>query len=235
MIRVFLCVMDVEFLKELVNLNHEDDIEIVGFSILVPKGLDFLLELQVDALVIRDAIHVKRANALTEKIRNLAMYQHIHVIHIFKEIDGCTFHTLAQSDVMNFLLEPYSAKDVFTKIKAEIDLSDRGELARFIEECGSAILIENGIPENLKGFTYMKTAVFVMVHHKTRIVMNKVYHEVAIYHDTTAESVEKAIRLAIQTGYKNHPDCLIYNHKKPTNGEVLRMLIELLKIHGMLV
>ena len=70
MIRAFLCVMDDDLLQDLIHLNHENDIEIVGFSAAIPADLDFLLDLQVDAVVVRDAIDAERADAMTEKIRN---------------------------------------------------------------------------------------------------------------------------------------------------------------------
>lgn len=235
MIRVFLCVMDVEFLKDLVNLNHENDIEIVGFSLKIPKDLDFILELEVDAIIIRDAINVKRANSLMEKIRNIPIYQHLRMIHIFKEIDGNTFHTLTQSCVMNYLLEPYTAREVLEKVKEEIELYDHSnKLAKYIEEVGSEILIESGIQENLKGFSYMKSAAYAMIQNSSRIVMNQIYEEVAIHHETTPDCVEKAIRLAIRQAYETNPDSMIFQGRKSTNGEVLKMMIELLKIRGLL-
>lgn len=235
MIRVFLCVMDVEFLKELVNLNHENDIQIVGFSLQIPKDLDLFLDLKVDAIIVRDAINVKRANAMAEKIRNNSIYQHIQMIHIFKEIDGNTFHTLTQSCVMNYILAPYTAKEVLQKVKEEVEENDRGRnIARYIEEVGSQILIESGIHDNLKGFSYMKSAAFVIVQNPTRIVMNRVYQEVAEIHETSPDCVEKAIRLAIHQAYDTNPDSIIFQGSKSTNGEVIRMMIELLKIRGML-
>lgn len=235
MIRAFLCVMDDDLLQDLIHLNHENDIEIVGFSAAIPADLDFLLDLQVDAVVVRDAIDAKRADAMTEKIRNDPIYRHLHMIHLFREIDGCTFHTLIQSCVNNYLLGTYTAKDVLRKIQDEMETADpTGDLVKFIEEIGSQILIESGIQENLKGFSYMKTAAFAIAQHSSRISMNEVYRYVATVHDSTPDSVEKAIRSAIHQGYKSHPDRMIFHVKKPTNSWVLRMLIEVLKIRGMM-
>ena len=80
MIRAFLCVMDDDLLQD---LNHENDIEIVGFSAAIPADLDFLLDLQVDAVVVRDAIDAERADAMTEKIRNDPIYRHLHILQQF--------------------------------------------------------------------------------------------------------------------------------------------------------
>lgn len=235
MIKVFLCIMDMELLKDLIQLNLDNNIKIVGYSCKIPEDLDFLIELEVDAIVVRDAIDVKRANIIIEKIRNVPMYKHIRLVHIFKIIDGCTFHALTQSCLRNYLLEPYSAKDVLMKVKEEVEKSDQEHnVAQFIEEVGTEILLECGIQENLKGFSYIKTATFVMTQSSEKITMNKVYDAVATYYDTSSDCVEKAIRLAICQGYEQHPEKFFFQNKKPTNGEVIKMTLGLLKIRGML-
>lgn len=235
MIKVFLCIMDMDLLTDMISLNLEHDIRIVGYACKVPENLNFLSELEVDAIVIRDAINFKRANILIEKLRNVKMYKHIRVVHIFKIIDGCTFHVLTQSCLQNYLLEPYTAIDVMMKVKEEVEKTDKEyNLAQFVEEVGTESLLESGIQENLKGFQYMKMAAYVIIQSKEKITMHKAYEEVANVYDTSSDCVEKAIRLAIYQGYEQHPDKFLFRNKKPTNGEVIKMMIGLLKIRGML-
>lgn len=102
------------------------------------------------------------------------------------------------------------------------------------------VLAEFGIPTNLKGYRYMKTAIELCV--KDRSIMDSVtkclYPEIAKRHQVDGGQVEHAIRHAIQKAWKNHNTVLqkrlfgnsLENGVKPTNSAFIATVADYLEL-----
>lgn len=101
------------------------------------------------------------------------------------------------------------------------------------------LLQEVGVPANLKGYLYIRTAVGILLEDPSKIetgsVTKYVYPKVAEEHGTTAQRVERAIRHAIERSSDNYGvselmekmgQCASISKGKLTNSEFLAILAE---------
>jgi len=97
-----------------------------------------------------------------------------------------------------------------------------------------------GIPSNLLGYRYIRTAVLLAYEDEEylRYIVKKLYVEVAKIHNTTSSKVERAIRTAVEAAWKNGNTRYLnkmfrytINPEKgvPTNSQFLSMLVDKIK------
>jgi two-component system response regulator (stage 0 sporulation protein A) len=101
------------------------------------------------------------------------------------------------------------------------------------------ILLDIGVPQHIKGYAYLKTAINLVVEdsEKVHAVTKVLYPEVAKVHGTTTSRVERAIRHAVESAF-NHidPDTIkryfgysidMYRGK-PTNSHFISAVAEII-------
>ena len=102
-------------------------------------------------------------------------------------------------------------------------------------------LLEIGVPTNIRGFGYLRTAVVGAYNDPCMIqgIVKNLYPFVAEKHGTTASRAERSIRHAIerafdnisQTVYKRYFGNTVSNIKgKPTNSEFISAIVEYLRM-----
>lgn len=107
----------------------------------------------------------------------------------------------------------------------------------------TATLQELGIPVNLSGFHYLRTAITTVVRKKNvNIYMVPLYQDVAKEYNSVSTRVERAMRHAIEVGVeRGNPDkwnaLFKYSYSaakgKPTNSEFIATLAEHIRLnHG---
>ena len=95
-------------------------------------------------------------------------------------------------------------------------------------------------PDNI-GFDYLRTGIKLCFEDWSlkNNITKKLYPQVAVLHSTSAETVERGIRTAIENAYNNgglleiNEQCefIVYNNDyKWTNGEMISILVELIKL-----
>jgi len=100
-------------------------------------------------------------------------------------------------------------------------------------------LLSLGIPAHLKGFQYLREAVRLVLEQPERIrgLTKGLYQAVALRWGTSASRVERAIRHAIEVGWnRGRVDALnaafgcrvVIPEEKPSNGEFIALMVELL-------
>lgn len=107
------------------------------------------------------------------------------------------------------------------------------------------ILLRIGMPSHLKGYQYMKTAVEMIRNDMEKLegITKRLYPDVAKVHKCSAETVEHAIRHAVEVSWKRGDERLQkrifgYNSmeaKRPTNQEFITRMVEYLErttVHG---
>lgn len=98
------------------------------------------------------------------------------------------------------------------------------------------LLKEIGVPTNVLGYRYLRTAIKFAYNTETPISITKVlYPEIAKVHQTTPNRVERAIRHAIELSYDNGYSMDVLNRifgntilpskGKPTNSQFISQLV----------
>lgn len=103
----------------------------------------------------------------------------------------------------------------------------------------SNILIQLGIPANIKGYVYLREAITIRINNlPIDIPITKIlYPDIAKKFNTSASCVERAIRHAIEVAWKRREtknsywdEILLFSFfrfdKKPTNSEFIAMAVE---------
>ena len=100
-------------------------------------------------------------------------------------------------------------------------------------------LLDLGVPQHIKGYAYLKTAINLAIEdsEKLQAVTKVLYPEVAKAHGTTPSRVERAIRHAVETAFKNiDPDTIEryfgysidMERGKPTNSHFVSAVAEII-------
>lgn len=102
------------------------------------------------------------------------------------------------------------------------------------------IINDLGIPAHYKGYHYLRDAILMCIRtpHIINFVTRQLYPNVANLYGTTPIRVERAIRNAIETAWKNNADefkkyfgksCSV-SGKKPTNSEFIAVIADKLRL-----
>lgn len=105
-------------------------------------------------------------------------------------------------------------------------------------------LMEMGMPVNLRGFFYLRTAVGLVLSDPTymRSITKRLYHDVGILENTTGSRVERAVRHAIDITFeKGNTEFLhtVFRNSinpdtgRPSNGSFISTMAEKLRIEIM--
>lgn len=137
------------------------------------------------------------------------------------------------------LLYVKKEKEVKKHSKIQIECSKGTEE---LEVIISDLLHELGVPSNLLGYGYLKTAIKLVYNNKdgyyARAYVKKLYPEVARIHNTTYIRVERAIRNVIEIVWKRGNTNLLdemfcsiisTDRGKATNAEFISTVVERLK------
>ncbi len=101
----------------------------------------------------------------------------------------------------------------------------------------SRLLLELGVPANVKGFLFLKQAVIEMVKDFSLVdcITKRLYPKIAEKNATTSQKVERSIRHAIQIIWSRERFDLLnqtmgcevaHKNQKATNGEFIALLAE---------
>ena len=95
------------------------------------------------------------------------------------------------------------------------------------------LIREAGVPAHIKGYKYLQDSI-LLAYKNPKLKIKSIYSTIAEQYGTTYDSVERAIRFAIECVWKHeNKDFLeklfFYKTKKPTNLEVILSLVDHLK------
>ncbi|HOP66078.1 MAG TPA: sporulation transcription factor Spo0A, partial [Bacilli bacterium] len=141
-----------------------------------------------------------------------------------------------------FILKPFDLKDLETRIINIFRNEDNFYYPEISLQCLTINLLHSlGIPSHIKGYKYLKEAIF-MVYEDYLLatnVMKGLYQKIANKNNTTVLRVERAMRHAIEIGWNRGDYNLIeelfgnsidFNKSKPTNLEFITTIVDKLKI-----
>jgi len=117
--------------------------------------------------------------------------------------------------------------------KVEVDMTEDELKFKVI-----SLLKKMGVPPHVLGYTYLQDAIILVYEDESYIhnLVKKLYPAVAKMHGTTGTRVERAIRHAMESTYKEGDLKLleeIFNtqNKKPINSYAIATLVEYIKMH----
>ncbi len=112
--------------------------------------------------------------------------------------------------------------------------------ANYIESTVSEVIHNIGVPANIKGYHFLRTAIIMCIDNTENLhsITKLLYPKVAKFYNTTPSRVERAIRHSIEaTWNRGNPDAIHIvfgyrpsNHPKPTNSEFIAMITDNLRV-----
>ncbi|MDW2885539.1 sporulation transcription factor Spo0A [Exiguobacterium artemiae] len=127
-----------------------------------------------------------------------------------------------------FLLKPFSLDQLVNKIRLVVHGVQTNQ-AEPVETKVGTTLREIGIAPHIKGFTYLKEAVLLVLEREDLLglITKELYPTIARKHQTTASRVERAMRHAIKSAWKEGMnEHTLFNgrieqEKSPKNSEFI--------------
>lgn len=143
-----------------------------------------------------------------------------------------------------YIMKPFEAGNIIRRIYSVMQEPAEGTSAKSDRELGRRItksLVTLGVPAQLNGYTYLKEAIQLAVENPDVVsaVTKKIYPVIAENHSATAQSVERAIRHAIEVSWNrgsvqemNKMFGYTINHEKgkPTNSEYIAMIADRIRM-----
>ncbi|MBQ6806657.1 MAG: sporulation initiation factor Spo0A C-terminal domain-containing protein [Lachnospiraceae bacterium] len=110
-----------------------------------------------------------------------------------------------------------------------------------VEQSISRLMLELGIPAHLKGYQYLRTAIFMCIEDMELIgsVTKLLYPDLAKRYMTTDQKIERAIRNAIEVSWeRGNSDlfeklfgyCNNIEHSRPTNSEYIASVADFVRL-----
>lgn len=243
--KIFIMDFNEDFLEGIrKDLENEESIEVVGTLSDGANAIEVIDKLlDVDVLII---------NLLLPNLDGLAVLKNLNErpIPVFKKIIVSSF--FATSDIMNvlrelnvvyFMIYPYTSQNVIEVINVFLPNSQKREtdMLKKIDFEITKLFVDIGIPANLKGYNYLKTAIIECIynHHQIDFMTKELYPLIGLKYDCSGMSVERsmrtAIRVAVERGNEKTLDNLfghtisIYKDN-PTNSEFISIIAEKLRL-----
>jgi len=243
--KIFIMDYNPEFLEMVkTDLEKEESIEVVGT---LSDGINAIET--IDSL---EDIDVLIVNLLMPNLDGLAILKNLNErpIPIFKKIIVTSF--FATADIMNvlrelnvvyFMMYPYTSQNIIDVLNVFLPNSQKREkdMLKKIDYEITKLFIDIGIPANLKGYNYLKTAIIECIynHHQIDFMTKELYPLIGLKYECSGMSVERsmrtAIRVAVERGNEKTLDSLfghtisIYKDN-PTNSEFISIIAEKLRL-----
>lgn len=110
-----------------------------------------------------------------------------------------------------------------------------------LEEIVTKYLKDMGIPANLKGYSYIRTAIMMTIQNPELVsaVTKILYPEIAVQYKTASNRVERSIRHAIEVTFQRGNSEFLYGifgntisdvKGKPTNSEFIALLADEIRL-----
>ncbi len=152
---------------------------------------------------------------------------------------------LKNAGVFSFLESPMTAGNLTTSLlslsQMFATMSESFKTpANYIESTVSEVIHNIGVPANIKGYHFLRTAIIMCIDNTENLhsITKLLYPNVAKFYNTTPARVERAIRHSIEvTWNRGNPDAIHIvfgyrpsNHPKPTNSEFIAMITDNLRV-----
>ena len=232
-------------------LSERDEFELVGMTTDGEQSVEELKGKHVDLLILDMILPKRDGFYVLEEIRRQRLDVK-HIICMTSYLNEMIMTRMNEYDVDYIMMKPYSLADLAEKARYiasyEPDLSRRTRFQDSLEKNHdqrlehevSELLHELGVPANLKGYQYLRSAIIKT--YENMDLMGKVtkalYPCIAQEFETTPSRVERGIRHAIEVAWNRGNVQVIHQifgytvsveRSKPTNSEFIAMISD--KLH----
>lgn len=251
---ISLCLADDN--RELINLMKEyfedqDDIEVVGTAFNGKETLEMVEEEQPDVLVLDIIMPHIDGLAVLARLRESDIEKIPKVIMLTAFGQEDVTKKAAQLGVSYFILKPFDLEHLTDQIRQlgsgytgqEVPVRKKKpeNRERDLESNIAKIFHEIGVPAHIKGYLYLREAIWLVYHDVELLgsVTKVLYPKIAEKYHTTPSRVERAIRHAIEVAWNRgnleslsslfgYPVNL--SKTKPTNSEFIALISDRLRL-----
>ena len=221
-------------------------IEVVKCASDGDEAINILKENKIDFdLMLLDLVMPKKDGiSVLEYMKQNNIKKKVIVMTSYNEEE--TIRDVAEYGVRYYCLKPFDLEDLNSKIIQVITNKRNNDKIIELENKDIQIKVSNllhalGIPSNIKGYQFIRSAI-LMVYDKPSLIggiTKELYPDLSIKFDTSVQRVERAIRHAIEVSWlRGDIDLMddIFGHSvdidkaKPTNSEFIVTIADKLRL-----
>lgn len=240
-------------LKE--QLTNQSVLELTGVVQDGNEALNKIIELQPDVIIIDLLLPNVDGISLLEDLNGLNLTKEPFIIITSSITFLDTIEYSFQLGADYYIMKPYCMEYVVRRImqivinnkkvkrvKSESSIvSEKMHEEYAIINAVTDVLIELGVPTNVKGYQYIRDSIVLAIHDMSMLhyITKLIYPSIAAKYDATPSSVERAIRNAIEicftrTGgdvlYHTFGNAIDVNKGKVTNSEFIGLIADKLRL-----
>ena len=236
------------------QLSKQEGLRVTGECANGLEALEALGKGDVDVMVLDIIMPQMDGYALMEEMRRQQL-PHMPRIIVTTALGRDDFVMRAvELGATFFLAKPFDAQSVRNRVRDCVALKEGRHIEprsrtvvrmgeKSVDERISTMFITMGIPAHIKGYTFLREAVKMVIGNPDIInrITKELYPGIARTYDTSASKVERAIRHAIEVAWtrgkiENINDIFGYNvytrNDKPTNGEFIALIADKLMLEN---
>ncbi len=238
------------------------EIELVGMASDGLVALEIVESKRPDVLLLDNVMPFLDGLGVLAKLKETGLKENLKVIMISGSLSDGFVVNASKLGADYIMSRRMSAEEIINKIKMIMekpDISDAypsfnanindrnatsllgGRLSHDIEKTVTSIIHEVGVPAHIKGYTYLREAIMLVLKDTDLInsITKQLYPSVAKKHHTSSSRVERAIRHAIEVAWDRGDTetlnnlfgfTINQNKGKPTNSEFIAMISDKLRL-----
>ncbi|MEG1526127.1 MAG: sporulation transcription factor Spo0A [Erysipelotrichaceae bacterium] len=256
-IKVFIIDDNVEELAMIRTcFNHNKIYQVMGSAKSGEQGLKALNHIKPDILILNLIMANMDGIQVLKELEKMRLEVH-HIVCLTSFMNGIFGQAMNYYQVDYVLMKPFKMEQLLLKLDLIFKLTK--DLHHYKKKCFkqekqnysykieveiliTKILHEIGVPANLKGYAYLRTAILETFFddHYLGQVTKTLYPDIALKYQSSATRVERSIRHAIELAWGRGrvsfiDDIFAYtidaNKAKPTNSEFIAMIVDYIKTH----
>ncbi|MBO4600715.1 MAG: sporulation transcription factor Spo0A [Bacilli bacterium] len=203
-------------------------------------GLNYIINCQgsYDCIILDLILPELDGITILEEMKRLHIKKKVMVLSAYK--DNNILKNLTNYNINYYMLKPFSLESLEMRVK-DIILSGDEKYVPDSQKKISKMLHTLGVPSHIKGYTYIREGINIMIESEELIggITKEIYPEIAKKYNTTSSRVERAIRHAIEISW-NRGDyesmeeifghSVDYDKAKPTNSEFIATIADHLRL-----
>ncbi|MGN1295170.1 MAG: sporulation transcription factor Spo0A, partial [Bacilli bacterium] len=228
-------------------VQRKEDIEICGAYTSSKEALLRLKQCDnVDMLLVELVLPELDGYEIIREIKdNKDSYPNINLIVAQSAlVNQSVLSMVSKSGANLFIQKPYKIQSLFKMLNTNENDSEKANKEEIdLEKRITKILHDVGIPAHIKGYSYLRTAIYCSYNNSEYIgqVTKVLYPEIAKKYKTTGSRVERAIRHAIEVAWnRGNVDTIddIFGYTisaskaKPTNSEFIAMISDYISVEN---
>lgn len=261
MIKLLIAVNGREEGKKLSDyFENKHDVEVIGIEYSGQRAYNKILTLKPDVVLMNMILpELDGLGIMEQLVENLEVPKLPRVIVISSVDNPVIMDYACQAGVDYYIMKPYRLETIYNRI-LQLQAPFQGEKPKrnmalrsyeskrnletysgledtYLEAEITDVLRRIGVPAHIKGYQYIRTGILMAIHDIAVLnyITKLLYPTIAKQYNTTASSVERAIRHAIEVAWSRGDEevlqeifgCTIsINRGKPTNSEFIAQIAD---------